>query len=298
MKQSVKEKLVSLTLIGVTVSASQAATLYQEAVLADNPILYWTFDEPGDQDSAASLVNPSPDNTLVAMGNASRISSTTTSGGVSLGRAASFDGTAGSMFTAADLFGDPTPGFNNDSPGADFIATQLWAVEFWFRADSSNQYFSETTDGTGGVNNPALIYNYGGPGTVELFSEGGRAAASPAPVGEWNHLVAAFYGNSNGFGDNLRELYLNGVLTQSTTDSFSSGHGLRSIALGNSLAGVDPMNGALDEYAIYELGNLPDLAARQAHVADIAAHATLVPEPSSSLLIALAGFSFLIRKRR
>lgn len=298
MKTPVKMSLVTLALSGVPSSVIQAATIYQQAVLADDPLLYWTFDEAGDTDPAESLVNASAENTLFPAGNASRIISTTTSGGAPLGRAASFDGTVGSMFTAVDLFGDPTPGFNNDSPGADFIASQLWAVEFWFRADTANQYFSETADGGGGKNNPGLIYNYGGAGTVELFSNGGRAGASVAPAGEWNHVVGAFYGNSGGFGDNLREIYLNGVLTQSTTDSFSSGHGLASIAIGNSLAGVDPMNGAIDEYAIYELGNLPDLEARRDRVADIAAHhALIIPEPSSGLLTALASLCLLVRRR-
>ncbi|YCM46858.1 LamG-like jellyroll fold domain-containing protein (plasmid) [Verrucomicrobiaceae bacterium 227] len=299
MKKSLNNRLVRFLVLLSATSSAQAATTYQEAVLADNPLLYWSFDEVGDTDPALSLVNGSSFNTLIAQGNASRVGSTTTARGAGLGRAASIDGTAGSMFAAVDLFGDPTPG-SNTSPGQDFIATQLWAVEFWFRADGSNQYFSEGADGSGSSNNPGLIYNFGGNGIVELFGGGGRTGDSGATVavGEWHHLVAAFYGNSNGFSDNLREIYLDGVLTQSTTDAFSSGHGLAGFAIGNSLGGVDPMNGEIDEYAIYELGNLPDLAARREHVAGIATHFSLIPEPSTGLLAGLATCAFLFRRSR
>lgn len=300
MKKMKNANLTGIITLLIVPCSTEATTLYQDAVLADNPLLYWSFDEAGDSDPASSLVNGSSFNTLTAQGNASRVASTVTTGGVNLGRAASFDGSNGSMFSAADLFGDPTPGFNT-SPGQDFIATQLWAVEFWFRGGAANQYFSEAADGAGGTNNPGLIYNYSGNGIVELFGGGGRTGTSGAngTNGEWHHLVAAFYGNSGGFSDNLRELYIDGLLTQSTTDAFSSGHGLAGIAIGNSLGGVDPMTGEIDEYAIYEIGNLPNLAARRDHVANIAMHYSLaVPEPSVGLLTGLSMCALLFCRRR
>ena len=289
-------------IFGVLVAglSTQAQTVYQSGVLADGPLLYWTFDEVGDTDPASSLVNNMPENMLTAQGGASRTASTMTAGGASLGRAASFDGTPNTLFSAPDLFGDPTPGVNNSSPGFDYIATQLWAVEFWFNvSDVQNQYFSEAFDGAGGSNNPGLIYNFN-PSQVELFGVGGRTGASGVTADTWHHVVAAFYGNSGGFADNLREIYIDGVLTQSTGDTFSAAHGLRNIAIGNAAHGGLPVTGAIDEYAIYELGNLPDLAARQAHVADIASHHALVPEPSSALLfgVAAASLAAVARRRR
>ncbi len=274
----IKKVRLLLALGALVVSApSFGATAYQQAVLNDNPLLYWTFDEAGDTDPAASLVNDSAENTLNAVGSASRGPSTTTLGGASLGRAALINGTQGSMFAAPDLFGDPTPGGNNSSPGFDFIATQLWAVEFWFNvSDQANQYFSEAFDGAGGSNNPGLIYNFNAT-QVEMFT-GPRTGVAGVTADEWHHVVFAFYGNSGGFADNLREIYVDGVLTQDTTSAFSAGHGLRNIAIGNAANGTVPINGMIDEYAIYELGNLPDLAARRAHVADIAAHYSLAPQ--------------------
>jgi hypothetical protein len=278
--------------------ASASATPYNDAVLADNPLLYWTFDEAGDTDGAKSSVNDTADNELTPQGAASRAASTSTAGGVSLGRAALFTGTAGDMYSAPDLFGDPTPGLNNSSPGFDFIASQLWAIEFWFNASSArpNQYFSEAYDGAGGHNNPGLIYNFNA-GQVEMFT-GGRTGVVVSPD-VWHHVVFAFYGNSGGFMDNLREIYIDGALAVSdTTSTFSAGGGLQTIALGNAVNGTVPVDGMMDEYAIYEIGNLPDLAARQAHVANIAAHYS-VPEPSAAVLVMLATAGvFGIRRRR
>lgn len=297
MKTNTSTVLISASALALSMISSHAATVYQDAVLAHNPLLYWTFDEAGDTDVASSLVNNTVDNQLSPQGGASRTASTTTTGGVSLGRAASFDGVANTMFSASDLFGDPTPGGNNDSPGFDFITSQLWAVEFWFNvADAPSQYFSETFDGGGNSNNPSLIYNFNS-GQLELFGEGGRTGPTGITAGTWHHAVAAFYGNNNSFADNLREFYVDGVLFQSTSDAFSSGHGLRNIAIGNATNGSNPVTGAIDEYAIYELGGLSDLAARQAHVAEIAGHYNLVPEPSAGLLVGLGLLGFLRRRR-
>lgn len=270
MKQMTRKLIMALLTATAALTANAAVTPYQQAVLDDSPLLYWTFDEASG--GAHSLVNDTPDNVLTPMGTATRGASTTTSGGASLGSAAQFNGTTGDMFRAADLFGDPTPGVNNNSPGQDFIATQIWAVEFWFNATNQpSQYFSETFDGGGNSNNPGLIYNFN-PGQVEMFSAGQRFGPTGIAPDQWHHVVFAFYGNNSGFGDNLREIYVDGVLTQDTTTAFSSGHGLQQITIGNAGNGTVPVNGMIDEYAIYELGNLPDLAARRAHVADIVDH--------------------------
>ncbi len=272
---------------------------YKDAVLADNPLLYWSFDE--NSGNAQSLVNPSAANELVPQGSAGRVQSHITPGGIDLGRAASFNGTDGTRFFAADLFG---PG---GGPGVGFIGTQLWAVEFWFKTDSAGaQYLSEST-GVGGNNDPGIIYgfNAGGPDQLELF-KGDRFGPTGVSQDEWHHAVIAFYGNSGGFADNLREIYLDGVLVATDTiTGFSTGHSLGAYAIGaTSVAGgVNPFSGMIDEWAIYELGNLPDLDARRAHVADIAAHFNLrevnvVPEPASATLALLGGLALLRRRRR
>jgi len=278
-------------------TGSTPTNAYKQAVLADNPLLYWTFDET--TGNAQSLVNNTPANELSPQGDASRSPSHVTPNGINLGNAAAFNGTTGTQFLAADLFGGA--GGSSD-PGVDFIATQLWAVEFWFNTQSANsQYISESI-GVGGSNDPGIIYGFNadGPDQLELF-KGDRFGPTGISQDEWHHAVIAFYGNNSGFGDNLREIYVDGVLAFSdTTTAFSTGHSLEQYAIGNSVGGVNPFNGLIDEYAIYELGNLPDLAARRAHVADIAAHfnATIpIPEPATILLLTAAA-PLLLRRRR
>lgn len=281
-----KTKLPKLLVLLAASCTAHATTVYQQAVLAKNPLLYWTFDEAGDTDDARSMVNDTADNTLsTRFGSATRTASTTTTGGVSLGRAASFDGTANSNFHASDLFG----------ASMGFIPTQLWAVEFWFKVDDSAQYFAES-----GTADPSLIYNFGNPNTLEMLSPSGRTGLSGATAtpNEWHHVVMAFYGNSLGFNDNLREFYIDGVLTQSTTDTYSSGFSLQEFTIGSAVDGTWATTGQIDEFALYELGGLADLDARKAHVAGIASHYSLVPEPSSTALLGLGALALILRRRK
>src|SRR5262245_11763508 len=91
-----------------------AASPYNQAVLADGPIVYWTFDEAGG--NAIEQVNGIGSAEMVPGGSATRGASTSTFGGVGLGSAAVFDGTPGGRFQASDV----VPG---GGPGAGFIAS-------------------------------------------------------------------------------------------------------------------------------------------------------------------------------
>ena len=76
--------IAAVVVMGSTASA-QAATAYNEAVLASNPTYYWTFDEP-DSDEAVEQVNGDPLDVFIPGFDADdKIPSTTTAGGVSLG---------------------------------------------------------------------------------------------------------------------------------------------------------------------------------------------------------------------
>lgn len=236
-------------------SPAPGQTPYQQAVLDHNPILYWTFDEPGDSDNAKSLVNDSPANELVAQGAATRAPSTTTAGGADLGRAASFDASVDpqSRFFAANL-----------APETPLTA---FAVEFWFNVDNTEQrYFSETFAEDGSANQPGVIYNFN-PGEFEIFA-GGRTGAAVSS-GEWRHVVAAFYGAGNGV-----EIYVDGALAPliERNGGYNQVHGFGQFAIGNTVLNPQSVTGMIDEYAIYDLGALGDVAARQAFVADIAEH--------------------------
>jgi hypothetical protein len=265
--------------------------LYTAAVLDDNPLLYWNFDEPSGD--ALELINGLPGATMVPAGAASRATSGVTAGGVGLGRAAAFDGTPGSRYQASDV----VPG---GGPGAGFITSQRWAAEFWVNLGGNGPtYISEMYSDC--CSNDASMISGFLPG-FEMFAGGRTGNAAPVPLspGTWHHVVAAFYGNSSGFADNLREIYVDGVLALSdTTSNFSAGHGLNRFAIGNAATPND--NAAplmVDEYAIYELpggGLLND----QVFVEGIAAHYfTAIPEPSTAVLALVIGLVSLAAWKR
>lgn len=236
---------------------SSGLTSYQQAVVADQPILYWTFDEAGDQAKAECLINPSAANELSAQGNATRVDSTTTGGGASLGRAASFDGSGGSRFFAPDLA-------RSDPPMSHY------AVELWFRTSSSGaQYLSETFTEGGTSNTSSLIYGYGS-GKFEIFS--GDRSGTLVSANAWQHLVVGVYGAAE------PQFFVNGVLVANTAGgNFNSPWAFGAIAIGNATFANNPFTGQIDEYAIYDLAGLPDTAARRAKVAMIAAHYAVPP---------------------
>jgi hypothetical protein len=271
-------------------SQVSAASLYNQAVLADGPIVYWTFDEASG--NAIEQVNGVGSAEMVPGGSATRGASTSTFGGVSLGSAAVFDGTPGGRFQASDV----VPG---GGPGAGFITSQRWAVEFWVNLGSTNATYISEMYSDCCTNDASMIAGFL-PG-FEMFSGGRTGNAAPVPLSQntWHHVVAAFYGNSSGFADNLREIYVDGVLALSdTTSNFSSGHGLNQLAIGNAVAPADNAQPLMvDEYAIYELPGSAapagaisgdSLLADQLFVERIASHAfTAVPEPSTIAMCAL-----------
>jgi hypothetical protein len=236
---------------------SSGLTSYQQAVVADQPILYWTFDEAGDQAKAECLVNPSAANELSPQGNATRVDSTTTGGGASLGRAASFDGNVGARFFAPDLA-------RSDPP------MKHYAVELWFRTNSgAAQYLSETFTEGGTANTSSLIYGYGA-GKFEIFS--GDRSGTLVPANAWHHLVVGVYGSAE------PQFYVNGALAANTAGgNFNSPWAFGAFSIGNATFANNPFTGQIDEYAVYDLTGLADTAARMAKVAAIAAHHAVPP---------------------
>lgn len=240
------------------------STPYQQAVVAHNPLLYWTFDEADDTDIASSLVNNTVDNQLVAQGATTRVASTTTAGSVDLGRAASFNGASGTRFFAANLA--PTSSISQ------------FAIELWMNAadPNANQYISETFNELNTVaNESSIIYGYN-DGVAELFS--GDRSGTAVIGGSWHHLVLASYGDGNALDGGDVEMYVDGVSVAVSGD-FDSNHSFGKIAIGaTAFDGTGAFNGLVDEYAIYDLTGLEDTAARKAHVANIAGHFALSAE--------------------
>jgi hypothetical protein len=264
--------LVSAATFGMLASENLFAgnPTYNALVLSDNPMFFWTFDEP--DGNAINLAEPIPENELIPQGNATRALHSEIGSGLQLGRAAEFDGENGvpgsfeaTRFYAPDLRGDPTPGVNNDSPGFDFIESQLWAVEMWLQITGDNEigesdrreYLIESFNGTNVSNDPGLIYDFNAD-ELEMFG-GGRTGPGNGSViedNEWHHVIFAFYGNDGGFGvADRQDIVINGEFFTDRDAGFSSGFGLQDFSLGATTRNLtEAFEGRIDELAIYDVG--------------------------------------------
>lgn len=251
----------------LSVADRAEAQSYSSFVLSGNPTLYWNFNEAGNTDPAIDLVGSETGDNLAAQGNATRVASGSTSGGVNLGRAASFDNTAPTKFFSNTL----TPPTNPDA----------WALEMWIRPQSgtdpgTRSHYIIEAQIPGGPNTPGILFDYVGSGrdnNVEIFRAGQRTGnAGPAiPNDVWSHLVIGYLGGANDRAD----FYLNGALAGSATGiAIDMPFGTDTIAVGNSTPGhpdFDHFNGQLDEIALYDLTG-STVPAIEAKLQAIAAH--------------------------
>jgi len=184
---------------------------YRQAVLDDEPLFYWTFDEDGDTDPAINIMAPDrAEDELIAQGAATRVDHDAIGSDPMLGRAADFDGAHGTRFYAPDVGGSAAV------PGANVVPSQLWAIEFWFQAQGDvvtgtrADYFVECIGATS--NDPGIIFDYTEPNYIEMF-RGERTGTAGPQIHDtaWHHAVFAFYGNRGGFGvANKREIIIDG----------------------------------------------------------------------------------------
>lgn len=270
--------IVALAAISLPLFAN--AQTYHEAVLADNPLHYWTFDEAGG--NAIDLAAPFFENELISEGGAGRVASTTNAGGLSLGFAADFNGNNGNRFYAADISGSQT--------------SNSWAVEFWVRIlnPGSDSYISESTL-NGLTNRTSVIHGYN-DGVLELYAGGAGRTGFTGPTqladGKWHHVVI---GNDT---DSLTHTFIidNGdPIKAGLVNDFM---GLEQLALGNTVAagGVNGLVGQLDEYAIYDFPGV-DGPAFEAALRNVAEHYT-IPEPNAVSLLVFGGILAARRPRR
>lgn len=260
-----------VTMAGLCVAEVLAGNAeYDALVLADDPIFFWTFDEA--DGNAVNLAEPIPENELIPQGNAFRELHSEIDSGLSLGSAASFDGQNGipgsleaSRFYAPDLRGDPTPGSNNDSPGYDFIESQLWAIEMWLQVQGDNSigdadrknYIIESFNGGDVSNDPGLIYDFNAD-ELEMFGGGRTGPGNESTIEDtdWHHVIFAFYGNDGGFGvADRQDIVIDGEFYINDTPGFSSGFGLKDFSLGATARNLtEAFEGRIDEVAIYDVG--------------------------------------------
>jgi len=267
-------------------SAVARGQSYSDIVLSGNPLFYWNFNEPGDADAAVDQVGSDAGDNLLPEGNATRIGSGTTSGGLALGRAASFDGTQATKFFSGAL----TPATSPDA----------WALEMWIRPQGADpgDRFDYLLEARGPNNAPGILFDYGNNDRVEVFRGGQRTGSGgPALVSDaWQHLVIGNFGAANDRVD----FYLNGAPAGSVAFTGDSPFGTEAIAVGNSVPGdpnFDHFNGQIDELAVYDLTDLNVLAI-EAKLASLAAHFAAVPEPSGVVLLFLASSVTWIGRRR
>ncbi len=254
-----------ITAAAMLVLASVAsATVYNDAVLADNPVYYWTFDEAGGNAlNQGTLGSGGGANDLVLGAAAGRTASTSSGGGVNLGNA--FNGVNAAGTTGMALSGSTLTGGNFSK----------YAVEMWINYDGSPQ--SYLLDNF--TNQPALISSFVGT-QFELFGGGSRTSSvgtGPSlPVGTFAHVVVGVDSTSP-----THDIYVNGALAGTFAgygrDWVNSQINLNGTAFGG---GLQDSNSDYDELAIYNLSSVASGGAFSAAVADIASHFSVdsVPE--------------------
>ena len=277
MKFSIS-RLVVCTLLGLSSLAGNCASAqtYSDVVLAGNPLLYWNFNEAGNADAAIDLVGADAGDNLIAEGNATRVAGGTTLSGLSLGRAASFDGTQFTKFYSGAL----TPPTDADA----------WAIEFWVRptgADPGDRYDYILEARGAAVNSPGILFDYGNNDRLEVFGGGGRTAGGgPVLVSNaWQHVVIGNFGADN---DRI-DFYLNGVSAGSVAYAETVPFGTNQIAVGNSVPGnanFDHFAGEIDELAVYDLTG-QSVAGISSKLVALSGHYALVPEPHSLALVCM-----------
>ena len=261
------------------------ATTYNDAVLADNPVYYWTFDEASG--NAIEQVGGNVVDELKPFGTATRGTSN-----AGLGNAAHVvPGTAFSAFYTADLSLSSRP-------------CNSWITEFWYKADNADGYSGQyLVDGqlSPYTNSPAIIFDFnggGGDSEVEIYEKindlGRTSGLYITDSTQWNHVVIGMTQDSG----NHVVAYINGVLDA----DFNAGSAAvffdyyEQLAVGGHIGySTWAMNGMLDELAIYAPGDGLGVGGFEAEVAEIAAHYNAVPEPAT---IALLGLGILALRRK
>ena len=189
---------------------------YADTVLANDPLLYYDFDESGGdalQLAPLAITNFPPvdpvNNELLPLLNAGRVEHSVLNDGLFLGNAADFDGN--SYYQAAQL-----------SPGRVALRPP-WAVGFWMQSLGTNQdaYLMNF-----GNSSPAFVYNAtasGVPGELDLF-DGVNHTASGAIVTDtnWHHVFWVDYGDGTVGVANRVDVYLDGSNYPNVQNLFAS----------------------------------------------------------------------------
>jgi len=244
------------------------ADTYFDAVLSDSPAYYWTFDEAS---GAAWNYGSAGGGNLAQVGTAARVASTSTTGGVSLGTTAQFDGSSAGWF-----YTNATGGSILQGPAMD-----SYAIEMWTRATehTAGRYLFEVGLG----NNPSVIYNFNAT-AMELFSPGGRTGAGgPTTLtdGQWHHVVIGY--KDNGASGDVHTFIVDGGTpvnyTNVNNQQFLADN--QHFIVGADITGSNRYGGNIDELAVYNLSGLSQ-AQYDAKLTSIAGHQALAASASAA----------------
>lgn len=258
-----KRILMTIGTLAVALAASlvmpstASATLYNDIVLADNPLYYWTFDEAsGNALNQGTAGSGGGLNDLVLGSAAGRTASTVSGGGVGLGTA--FDGVNAAGTTGMALSGGTLTGGS----------LSKYAVEMWVKFDgTANTYLLDNF-----TNAPAIITNFSGDTQLELFGGGSRTSSvGTGPTlnaGVFQHVVIGVDAVAA-----THEIYVDGGLAGSFS-GFGPTWGSTQLNLGGTAfaGGANKSNSDFDELAIYDFGGVSSGLNFSSAVADIANH--------------------------
>ena len=240
--------MISATLAMALVSlvGSAAAGVYSDAVLADGPASYWTFDESASGTGTAFDAVDGNDGTFGG-------TATRTAGLAGVG-AAQFNHTAGDAVNVTNGVGHAntfsyTTGISVEAlilPGANLGS--LTYEEIFRKEDGDNRIlFSFQSNGS----ILAFGLNAGGYGELDMPLDGnlGRPTLADLKDGKVHH-VAATYDSATG----EKAIWIDGnkryrqMLTPGTLVTSGGGN---AAFIGNSLGGPEPFDGVIDEMAVY-----------------------------------------------
>ncbi|MDB6038128.1 MAG: hypothetical protein JWM99_1969 [Verrucomicrobiales bacterium] len=273
---AIASKIGTMATNHYAMARSSGGASYSAAVLADQPILYYSFDETdGNALQKAPVTLPSIDPTkndlIPAL--AGRVQHQVVDNTLFLGNAADFDGK--SYFQSAQLDAGPA-------------LTGPWAVEFWMQSQGVNNSERQIYLMNFGNNAPAFIYDFK-PDELEIFAGAPRTDLGPTVSdNNWHHVMWVFYGDGSvGVADRV-DAYLDGTAFPSVRNTFTHSLDITGgLIVGEAIPGYNGLVGRLDELAVYDLSNLAGEAAVKAKVEQmVASHrAASTNAPSTAQLV-------------
>ncbi|MCH7224799.1 LamG-like jellyroll fold domain-containing protein [Haloferula sp. A504] len=235
--------------------ASAGTTAYRDVILADNPIVYYEFDETSGTTAANSATTGTTyTGTISTTGGAVTINQFSFAQG---GTAYDFGG--GAVLSANALQNSLT----------------AWTVEAWVNYDSAKTTASNFLGNDQGGWNDDVLIGIGpedgargiGPGNVGIIHQDNANTTrdfvgAALSAGEWHHVVITGE-NGTGAGTSTLTLYINGVqvaqnstIAGNVTFNGDGGIGTPNLTVGaagpDAYGGRRPYDGLLDEVAIYD----------------------------------------------